>query len=225
MAGRRELDREGARPGAGATLGAADVVPLVGGRYHARVPPPPNAGFSPQSPWLDLINSLMTDGFGHETDHLSDPQWVVAYLRYWERAVSPAALSTAPSQLRGLRAVLRSMVDRVASGERLGTMEIQVLNAHLRTPSYAHLTRSRSIIALETRAWRRGWPWVRSQIVATFVEDLLTAKERIKVCGNPDCGWAFRDDTKGNTRRWCRDRRCGNRLRVRRSRARSEGTG
>ena len=43
---------------------------------------------------------------------------------------------------------------------------------------------------------------------------------RLKICPNHGCRWVFYDETRGNTRRWCDDRSCGNRDKVRRLRER-----
>jgi len=44
---------------------------------------------------------------------------------------------------------------------------------------------------------------------------------RVKICRNADCRWVFYDTTKARSRRWCSDKVCGNRDRVRRARARA----
>jgi len=66
-----------------------------------------------------------------------------------------------------------------------------------------------------------GWDWVLAQIALAFAS-LLTGgdKSRVKICLNQDCRWIFYDTTKARTRRWCSDKVCGNRDRVRRARAR-----
>jgi predicted RNA-binding Zn ribbon-like protein len=66
---------------------------------------------------------------------------------------------------------------------------------------------------------RENWRWIRAQIVLSFAESYIETPQRIKVCKNALCRWAFVDTTKSNIRCWCNDRRCGNRARVRRSRA------
>ncbi len=38
---------------------------------------------------------------------------------------------------------------------------------------------------------------------------------RIKVCGSPDCRWAFVDGTRNRSRRWCDMAGCGNRAKNR----------
>jgi len=43
-------------------------------------------GFGKVAPWVDLANSEEWDGFGKRTDHLSDPEWLAAFLKHWKLA-------------------------------------------------------------------------------------------------------------------------------------------
>ena len=43
---------------------------------------------------------------------------------------------------------------------------------------------------------------------------------RLKVCGSPDCRWAFVDGTRNRSRRWCDMAGCGNRAKNRAWRSR-----
>lgn len=47
---------------------------------------------------------------------------------------------------------------------------------------------------------------------------LLTGEDaaRLKLCGNPECGWAFVDRSRRGNRRWCEMAACGSRDKARR---------
>jgi predicted RNA-binding Zn ribbon-like protein len=45
-------------------------------------------------------------------------------------------------------------------------------------------------------------------------------RQRLKLCANPGCGFAFVDTSMNATRRWCFMRYCGNRHKVRAFRSR-----
>lgn len=47
---------------------------------------------------------------------------------------------------------------------------------------------------------------------------------RLKLCANPDCGWAFFDRSRNRQGTWCTMAVCGNRLKNRRFRARAGET-
>jgi predicted RNA-binding Zn ribbon-like protein len=76
-------------------------------------------------------------------------------------------------------------------------------------------------LALSLQPAQIGWPSEIAAIARSFADSLLDEpKGHLKICANNDCRWIFVDRTKGNVRRWCSDATCGNRDRVRRSRAR-----
>ena len=54
--------------------------------------------------------------------------------------------------------------------------------------------------------------------VASFLRS--PRRQRLKLCANPGCGFAFVDTSINATRRWCFMRYCGNRLKVRAFRGR-----
>jgi predicted RNA-binding Zn ribbon-like protein len=65
-----------------------------------------------------------------------------------------------------------------------------------------------------------GWPAVMALIADSLAEALSRQMhDRLKICANTGCTWVFVDRTKGRVKRWCSDATCGNRDRVRRSRA------
>ena len=49
--------------------------------------------------------------------------------------------------------------------------------------------------------------------------------ERLRLCGNPDCRWAFYDGSRGRQGAWCEMASCGNRLKNRNLRARRARAG
>jgi predicted RNA-binding Zn ribbon-like protein len=58
--------------------------------------------------------------------------------------------------------------------------------------------------------------------IAVFFRSPL--RNRLKLCANPGCGFAFVDTSINATRRWCFMRYCGNRLKVRAFRRRQTPT-
>jgi predicted RNA-binding Zn ribbon-like protein len=60
------------------------------------------------------------------------------------------------------------------------------------------------------------WPLASSAV------ELLTSPKlaRLRRCGSATCYWLFIDETKNCSRRWCEMASCGNRMKVRRHRAR-----
>lgn len=170
-------------------------------------------------PWLDLVNSQEWDGFGRPTDYLQDPDWQSFFLRQWRfRPARPAAPPLA--ELRELRTVLRRMVLGFARNRRPAAADVAVVNRMMNVAGREKLIQHHNGFRSAFLPVRDDWSWVVSRIASSFAAVLVAGRSRqVKVCANDGCSWVFLDRTKGNTRRWCDDKTCGNRARVRRSRA------
>jgi predicted RNA-binding Zn ribbon-like protein len=178
------------------------------------------AGFGKESAWLDLANSLEWNGYGKLNDHLHDPSWTGRVVQHWNLAAAlPRPIPLA--RLIALRALLRRMAAKLIAGEALDGRDLNALNSYLNVPVRVKLFQRQNGVHSEIVPLRPGWPWILSRIAASFVDMLaLNRPDRLKYCPNEGCKWIFYDRTKANTRRWCNDRTCGNRDRVRRSRQR-----
>jgi len=177
------------------------------------------AGFGSQFAWLDLVNSQERDGFGRLTDHLRNPLWLANFLRHFHLA-NHLSNSAPQRALTDLREFLRGIAENLAAGRTLSASDVRTLNSALSVPGCQKLFQDQNGFRTEISPLRSGWPWILSRIAASLAETLTQYdRERVKICANDGCRWAYYDVTKGNTRRWCNDRTCGNRDRVRRARA------
>ena len=181
-------------------------------------------GFGKEYPWMDLANTLEWNGFGQLTDHLKNPEWLALYLRRWNFGRLPSQVPI--RQLKQLRTALRRLAAKISAGTALGTRDIALLNSKMNVPLNQKLVHRRNGWKLEIVPVRGDWSWIFSRIVASLGEMLaLGTNQRLKYCPNQGCRWIFFDQTKGGTRRWCNDRTCGNRDRVRRSRRQHKKSG
>jgi predicted RNA-binding Zn ribbon-like protein len=176
-------------------------------------------GFGSATLWLDLANSDLRDGFGAAKDLLHDRAWIRAFLNRWNfRAAKRKAVPMA--QLRRLRSLLRSLIQETGGAAGMRNADVEELNAWLRVAVIPQLVKNQNGFALRLQAAQIGWPAVLGAIAESFARTLMEGQAgRLKLCANEGCRWAFIDRTKGNIRRWCNDATCGNRDRVRRSRA------
>jgi predicted RNA-binding Zn ribbon-like protein len=182
------------------------------------------AGFGKEFAWLDLANSLEWDGYGKRTDHLQDPAWAAHIVKHWNLA-SPLPRPVPLDELIALRTLLRRMAEKLVAGEALDKRDLRALNSYLNVPVRVKLFQRQNGVHSELVPLRPGWPWILSRIAVSFAEMLkLNRTDRLKYCPNEGCKWIFYDRTKANTRRWCNDRSCGNRDRVRRARIRQRKT-
>ena len=175
--------------------------------------------FGADSPWVDLANSKMWNGYGGLTDFLDDPQWISDFLEFWRFSVPPPGLVEI-RELRRLRKFLLLMVEKTSGGKTIEPRDVQTLNSWLKVPVLRRLVERQNGFQLECDAAQMGWPAALARIAASLAESLAhEPHDRLKLCANPGCLWVFVDRTKGNVRRWCNNATCGNRDRVRRSRA------
>ena len=176
-------------------------------------------GFGKDAPWVDLVNSEEWNGFGQFTDHLANPHWFATFLKHW--GLYPFPSKDVPRRkLKQLRSLLRRAAEKLTAGGSIGRSELSALNQVLNVPAWQKLVQDQNGFRAETIPVRNNWTWVIAGIAASFGEMLANQEvERIKVCANSDCRWVFHDPTKARTKRWCDDRTCGNRARVRRARA------
>jgi predicted RNA-binding Zn ribbon-like protein len=182
------------------------------------------AGFGKEYAWLDLANTVEWNGYGKRTDHLLDPRWTSRIVKHWNLA-SPPHRPVPLARLVALRTLLRRMAEKLISGYALDERDVNALNSYLSVPVRVKLFPRQNGVHSELVPLHPGWPWILSRITASFAEMLaLNRPDRLKYCPNDGCKWIFYDRTKANTRRWCNDRTCGNRDRVRRSRNRLKKT-
>jgi predicted RNA-binding Zn ribbon-like protein len=126
--------------------------------------------------------------------------------------------------LEELAALLRGLTETVAAGAELSAEQLAAFNAVIgRTPVLARIEPGgggRYVLDLTPVAESREDRLVR-ELAGSFGSILRRAPDRLKLCENPDCRRAFFDRTRSRTRRWCDSAACGNRMRVRRHRARA----
>ena len=175
--------------------------------------------FGQAAPWVDLGNSEMWNGYGQLTDFLDDPQWINDFLEYWRFGVplpGPAVLR----DLRKLRKLLRQFAEKTSQGAAIQARDLEALNSWLKVPVFRRLVENQNGFGLTHEPVQIGWPAVMALIADSLAEALSQQmRNRLKICSNTDCAWIFVDRTKGRVKRWCSDATCGNRDRVRRSRA------
>jgi len=177
-------------------------------------------GFGKHAPWIDLVNSLEHDGLGQTTDHLDHASWRDGLLQRWQfpAPAAPASLAS----LGQLRETLRRGAEDLAASGTLGKETLREINAAVSVPIRRALRQHQNGFELEQIPERADWSWIAAQIAASFAHMLVDGTmRRMKFCGDERCRWIFVDETKGRTRRWCNERTCGNRNRVRRARAKA----
>jgi hypothetical protein len=173
-----------------------------------------------QALWMDLVNSEEHDGFGRRTEHLADPSWIGVFARFWGLNL-PGDLghARAVEELTPVRSLLRSLAEQWSLHKNISAAGLERLNACLCVSVHRVLRLEESGYSLHLVPEEHGWRSIHARVAASLAVQLSGPEpDRIKSCPNPDCRWLFLDETRANSRKWCRDRSCGNRLRVRHAR-------
>ena len=159
-----------------------------------------------------LVSFLDTIEHGDKPDDLVDP----AGLERWA-AVEPGRASAVDvAQARALREAIRDAVRDPAAAASHGRL--------------ARASRPFALRAGDPTIGERPLVPIGSGLHAALgrvVADLAEARasgayDRLKLCAN--CGWAFMDESRNRSRRWCEMTSCGNQSKVRAYRRRRATT-
>lgn len=168
--------------------------------------------------WLDLLNTVMSDGRGTQ-DLIATQGGLSAWLSHAGLVEDGRA-----RPLDGLRALLRTAVLPLRQGEPIPPDVLSAVNATLDgvrlrlrlAPTAEGLRLVETLDLADVGA--------RGAIALDFAHFVCDHEpQRLKRCDNPACSMVFYDRGKNNTRRWCTMSICGNRDKVARYRARLAG--
>jgi len=173
-------------------------------------------GTSRDHDWLGDFPDLLA--WCHRTGFLAEPAIVELARR---AAGNPRQAAVALEQARELReatfGLLRAVLeDRPASAEHLRTFNRYLGRALAQAALQAGSGQGRPF-SLELATGGNPLEEIALRL-AKQASDLLTGFDpaRLKICGNPDCGWMFLDSTRNASRRWCDMAACGNRAKAKR---------
>jgi predicted RNA-binding Zn ribbon-like protein len=171
-------------------------------------------------PALDLVNSQHGSG----RDLLDDPGWTNDFLAAWGYTHVGVPNARERSSLAALRTLMRRIVETVSSGRQPDHADLARLNSILRRGRLDPVLEADGAdFTLRLVPASRDWLSVLSELAAALAELLSKAEpDRLKVCDNPDCRFAFYDTSRNRSRRWCSHTTCGNRHKVRQFRARRQ---
>lgn len=151
----------------------------------------------------DFVNTYDLD---RDTDELSSPAELALWLR--ERGLAGAGDRAGEEELAialALREGLRAALSRLP-------YELPVL------PLKVAAGDTPVLVPIEEGV-RGGLAMISAAVVAARADG---GWERLKVCGEVGCQWAFVDSSKNRSRSWCSMRVCGNRAKTRAYRARRQ---
>ena len=147
-----------------------------------------------------------------EHDHLSAPSEARAYLSSRGLPV-PDVVPTADEldRLRELRYIARA----------ISTEEPDVVHERLERLLARYLYRLSAEGAVVPTG--SGWDRLTGAALPGLLE-LVDMSDRLRTCGNPECGWLFIDQSRNHSRVWCDMGTCGSRAKMTRYRRRKRGS-
>lgn len=173
---------------------------------------------------LDLVNSEHIRGPNHVDDDFENTAWVEKFLKRW--ALPQPLTARERNRLRELRALLRAIVDELSVRGTISDGNIALMQSYL--PSAVMRTRLQRDaeggfrLVLEQEGQRSA----SAEVARSFAELIAgDGCRRIKACDNEHCRWAFYDESRNRSRRWCDSTACGNVMKARAFRKRKEGEG
>jgi predicted RNA-binding Zn ribbon-like protein len=125
------------------------------------------------------------------------------------------------ARVRRVRGALREVVDSVVEERKPDADAVHLVNAVLEARRPTRLELDGSALRIGHRHAATPVDDALALIAEAIVEELATGRpERMRVCANDRCRWAFFDSSPTGRRRWCDMRSCGNQAKAARHRAR-----
>ena len=178
---------------------------------------------------LDFLNTLhpghgRTDEQHQRDEHLASPTDAAMWFLEHELVHPDAGIAIADDELariRRVRSALREVVDAVVEGRVPEPDAVHLVNATLEMRRPTRLELDGSALRIGHRHADTPVDDALALIAEAIIEELATGRpERLRVCANDRCRWAFFDSSPTGRRRWCDMRSCGNQAKAARYRAR-----
>jgi predicted RNA-binding Zn ribbon-like protein len=135
-------------------------------------------------------------------------------------------LKLGPDNLRdaqGLRSALRILLAANTDG-RVDRHAVELFAAHRSWRQISLDLNSSGGIVLDLNPAEDASELPRKLLGIAFQAQVSGEWERLKLCQNPECEWAFYDASRNRSGSWCRMGQCGNRLKNRAYRQRQSGS-
>ena len=174
---------------------------------------------APMQRILDFVNTRDVDVDAEVEEQLADPQSLQAWLADHELApnglrVTDDDLHRAREIREALRIVLLAHHDAGTDGSHVAAATAALASV----PLHLHFT-SDSTVTLEAAA--EGIDGALGRLLAPIPAAAADGTwQRAKICPDDTCQWAFYDQSRNRSRRWCSMEVCGNREKSRAFRAR-----
>lgn len=168
---------------------------------------------------LEFINSWWYTEHKPCYELLRDETWLRGFCGKWDLPELSPTAETVRALLEARGALHAALVELVEK-KTLSAGSLAMLNRYLAAVE-ARNTLERCSGGFRLHLVLAGADVDRALFrIALSCSELVSehALERLKICGNPNCGWIFYDESKNRTRKWC-ENTCASLIKVRKFRA------
>lgn len=168
---------------------------------------------------LDFINSQWYNSHKPFEEPLKSAIWRDEFCQKWGLP-NVEESEEIISELETLRGFLHEVAIEYVSGREISEVNLKKLNHHLKLAhAPRQLKKDGQKLLWSIKPSDNTLDWMMAQIVLSFAAMLTEYPvDRVKLCGNPDCGWIFYDESKSKTKKWC-ENTCASLIKVRKFRA------
>jgi predicted RNA-binding Zn ribbon-like protein len=193
------------------------TVPSWASHLESKLAPP---SLLPVQAFVDTLDlDLQTDVLAHSDEALA---WLAdAGLRDQDQPGSDADLRLA----RAVRESLRAMIGRNTGGPPLTEAELRPLEQVTSQAALRLQAGADGLVGLGAGGPGRLADGLAGLLLAVRDAQADGSWDRLRLCDNPDCRWAFYDGSRSRQGAWCEMASCGNRLKNRNLRARRARAG
>jgi predicted RNA-binding Zn ribbon-like protein len=163
---------------------------------------------------------------GVRVDHLSDDAAAVAWLAshgLLHREHVPDAEARVHDRVEAVRAAVREVVEAVAADRTVKPSALRTVNRALARRDVLELVATPDGARVSHRHVGDAVDAALARLIEPIVAIVSSGDvDRLRICANDRCRWAFYDTSRTGRRRWCDMATCGNRAKAARHRARAK---
>ena len=170
---------------------------------------------------VDLVKAFVnTAELEEHADHLASVQQARDWLQELDLMGEEPLSESGRLRLVEVREALRALIG-TGHGGRIGAESLAVLDGAGRTARLTLVFSREGSASLQPDA--TGVDRALGRIIGAVYTAMIDGTwSRLKTCENQECRWAFHDQSKNHSAKWCSMQSCGNRMKARAYRARQE---
>lgn len=169
---------------------------------------------------LDFINSRWYNTHKSFKEPLQDRDWIKNFCKERNIPISNTTINEKMiDTLLELRKFLSGLIESLSLKDTIGPEDINKINKYLMPfLFYKTLKSDGKKYYVEDSIYGKSDDLIVFEVVSSFIEMISKYDiKRIKLCQNTECKWAFYDESKNCTRKWC-DNTCATLMKVRKFR-------